>query len=335
MELQKLMQLSSEPDLLNLLLCMRNYIQQHGESGKPFELLQGLTDLSIVRAERSEDSKIASTALQTMFVTNADVDKSPGSKLTGPWRTLIERTLIDREKGIQDFFSHQGHSHYLWPMKDKSPGGAGNVSMYFFEVRDIHDTIATSELSSNPTEISYISEITPRPAWVVSKLLTGGYRLLGWRRWLLIGLGLTTFLIVFAFALTTWLLLAYASNLTLQISLKLIFSSLIVAWLGYSLISPLVKLTDWRLIKAPDILVSINEQNVLFELVKEKQASGKPTKIIRLVRYAGTCPICFNKVEVVDGKKEFPNRFVGRCEESPAEHVYSFDRITLKGKSLR
>lgn len=334
MGLQKTTPLSSEPDLLSLLLCLQNYIQQHGESSKPFELLHGLTDLSIVRVERGEDSKIASTALQAMIETNADSDKSPGSKLGSPWRTLTERTLIDRVQGIQEFFFQQGHSHYLWPMKDKSPGGAGNASMYFFEARKIHDK-KTTTLSSNPTEISYISEITPRPAWVVSKLLTGGYRLLGWRRWLLIGFGLATFLIVILFALTTWLLLAYSSNLTLQLSLTLIFSSLIVAWLGYSLISPLVKLIDWRLIKAPEILVSINEQNVLVELVKEKQASGKPTKIIRLVRYAGTCPICSNKVEVVDGKKEFPNRFVGRCEESPAEHVYSFDRITLRGKLLR
>ena len=259
MGLQKTTPLSSEPDLLSLLLCMRNYIQQHGASSKPFELLQGLTDLSIVRAERSEDAKIASTALQAMIETNADSDKSPGSKLGSPWHTLTLRTLVDRKQGIQEFFSQQGHNHYLWPMKDKSPGGAGNASMYFFEVRDIHDTIASSnEQTSNPAEISYISEITPRPAWGLSKLLTGGSKLLGWRRWLLIGFGLTILLVVVLFALTTWLLLAYSSNLTWQLSVTLIFSSLTVAWLGYSLISPLVKLIDWRLIKAPDILVSIN-----------------------------------------------------------------------------
>ncbi len=92
---------------------------------------------------------------------------------------------------------------------------------------------------------------------------------------------------------------------------------------------------EWRIIKAPDILVSLKENNVLIELVHNQQASDNISKVIRPVRYAGTCPICASKVEVVDGKREFLNRFVGRCQENPAEHVFSFDRVMLTGKLLR
>lgn len=340
MELQKIMKLqkttnsTSDSNLLNLLHCLRNYIQQHGAPGKPFELLRGLTDLTIRRVERGDNLKISSTALQVQVDGSSDADKSPGSKLATPWRTLTERTLIERDQGLQEFFSQQGHSQYLWPMKNKSSGGAGNASMYFLETRDIHSAQALDQ-RNHPRMICYISEITPRPTWWLAKLLEGGYALRGWRRWLLIGFGLTSFLIVVAFVLSIWLLLTYTNNISFQKVLSLVLSAAMVVWLGYSFLSPLFKLLDWRIIKAPDLLVSLKEYNVLIELVSEKHASVVPSKIIRLVRYAGTCPICSSKVEVVDGKKEFPNRFVGRCEENPSEHVYSFDRFTLQGKWLR
>lgn len=337
MELQKTTHLSSEPDLLKLLLCLLDYIQKHGESGKPFDVLRGLTTLTMERLNKGEELKISSTSLQVEVEGRIVADKSPGSALAGPWNKLTGRTLNNRKEGLQKFFTQHGLHHYLWPMKDKSSGGAGNTSMYYFEIQVIPTVgdIDTFESTTDTTEIRYIPEITPRPAWWLKGLLAGGYALIGWRRWLLIGVGLTSFLVVGVFVLLTFLVLVYSKSLTLQVVLSLVLSTSLVAWIGYILTTPIVKLLDWRIIKAPDILVSFSENNVLIELVKEKQASGTPTKIIRLVRYAGTCPICFNKVEVVDGKKEFPNRFVGRCEECPAEHVYSFDRITLRGKSLR
>jgi len=53
------------------------------------------------------------------------------------------------------------------------------------------------------------------------------------------------------------------------------------------------------------------------------------------VRYAATCPVCNARVQVESGGREFHGRLVGRCQESPDEHVFSFDRVTRAGKSLR
>jgi hypothetical protein len=141
--------------------------------------------------------------------------------------------------------------------------------------------------------------------------------------------------IAVAVVLLTLFLLTYAKNLTFQTGLTFIFIAVTISWFVYSLISPLSNLFDWRMIKAPDILVSLREDNVLIEMARDRHAPEGSPNIIRLVRYASTCPICSGKVEVVEGKMEFPNRFVGRCRESPAEHVYSFDRVMLKGMLLR
>jgi len=296
----------------------------------------GLTDLTIKRAERGEDLKIASTALQTE-VDGGITDKSPGSALASPWRTLLERSLPERESGLQEYFSQHGFDHYLWPTKDKSHGGSGNPSMYYFENRaiPIKQDFETIESKTEVGLIRYIPELTLSPAWWLKKLLGGGYALHGWRRWMLIGFGALNIVIVMCVLFLTCLVLVYSNNLSFQVALSIVLFAAMIIFFSYSFLSPFYRLFEWRMIKAPEILISFGEDNVLIELVSANQTSGALAKVIRLVRYAGTCPICAGKVEVVEGKKEFLNRFVGRCMESPAEHVFSFDRVTLNGKLLR
>jgi len=326
----------TDSNLPELLSCLRTYLQQHEYPGKSFELLQALTNLTIERLAKGEDLKIKSISLQVLIYGEIS-DNSPGSILAAPWKVLLEKKLPEREIGIQEFYSQNGFDQYLWPQKDKSPGGAGNPSTYYFVTRDIPKPQESSENKSITAsgEIRYIPEITPRPAWWLKKLLEGGYALHGWRQSLFIGFGLAIFLMTVLVLLITYLLLLYSSNPSLKVVLSLVIFSAIITWFSYSILSTILSLLNWRMIKAPDILVSLREDNVLLELVNAQCESSKPSKVIRLVRYAASCPICKGKIEVVDGKKEFPNRFVGRCNENPAEHVYSFDRVRLDGKLLR
>ncbi len=74
---------------------------------------------------------------------------------------------------------------------------------------------------------------------------------------------------------------------------------------------------------------------------KVRKSTGRPIRKIQLVSYWATCPICKEKlkrnvrIDVSKGGKEFHNRLIGRCSESPIEHIYSFDHITRIGKPLR
>ncbi|MCX7068205.1 MAG: hypothetical protein NTW85_11000 [Methylococcales bacterium] len=72
-----------------------------------------------------------------------------------------------------------------------------------------------------------------------------------------------------------------------------------------------------------------------------RESTGNPIRRIQLVSYWATCPICKNtlqrnvRIDVENGGREFHHRLIGRCSESPTEHVYSFDRVTRIGKPLR
>ncbi len=94
----------------------------------------------------------------------------------------------------------------------------------------------------------------------------------------------------------------------------------------------LIQLLEDRITMAPLKLLSTTEQAVCLELVT---TTDKKNKILRLVKYASQCPICQAEILLDKGEPDFPRRIVGRCKESPREHVYSFGRITLTGNKLR
>lgn len=86
---------------------------------------------------------------------------------------------------------------------------------------------------------------------------------------------------------------------------------------------------------APDHLVSIGEFGVCVELHKENFKDKSSPRILRLVKYLAECPICGAEVLIDKGGPDFPRRLIGRCQESPREHIFSFDRITKTGNKLR
>lgn len=94
-----------------------------------------------------------------------------------------------------------------------------------------------------------------------------------------------------------------------------------------------LELFDKRLVIAPDHFTALGEWGVVLEYVPGKSAEDSRT--VRAVRYTATCPICGAMVHPSAGGTEFPGRIVGRCKESPREHVLSFDHVTRSGSILR
>ena len=56
---------------------------------------------------------------------------------------------------------------------------------------------------------------------------------------------------------------------------------------------------------------------------------------VRICNFTATCPICRSDVHLQNGRYEFRGRIIGCCIESPTEHVFSFDRVSLEGIALR
>lgn len=260
--------------------------------------------------------------------------ESGTSWLSGIWTTLKTR-LDQREAGMQDTVRQAGLAYYAWPKKIGSSGGAGNSSTYSMEFTRLPD--AEGESVPLPVGgIAYVRDVTLRPAFWVHRLVAAGFALKGWRRNLFLAYGLGGLALVGCWLLVLWLIITtQMARLTTGELSTLVLLAAMVAWLGYTFLRPFWTLIDRRIIMAPDALVSLRERGVQLEAAKETSDDGQSVRIIRLVRYSGRCLVCGEEVHLQDGRKEFPGRLVGRCDEHPSEHVYSFDRHTRTGKPLR
>lgn len=93
---------------------------------------------------------------------------------------------------------------------------------------------------------------------------------------------------------------------------------------------PIYNLPEHRVIKAPFGFLSINELDAEIEMYRDKHRN----QITRFTRFTSVCTICTAEIVLREGKPDQKAPLVGRCVESPYDHVYSFDRVTLKGKYI-
>jgi len=320
---------------LDLAGCLRDYVDEYGEKNQYFLALRALATLTISRVKEGKDD-LRFTALN--IVTEADISvregMSAGTRLGPIWKTLMEIKLKGREKGIQDFARYCGLERYPWPEKNKSDGGATSDFYLISKQLPATDGLTLSRVELD--EIAYIHELTPDPSWWAKPLIKNGYRLVGWRRGLVMVYGMALFIACsLSIALGLWILLGQLPALRAREAAKAVFALVIIIAALYLALTPLVRLFNWRIIMAPTNLIAFKELNVQLEIFREPHSAHESPGTIRLIRYAGTCPVCRAKVELAEGRKEFPNRLIGRCRENPAEHVYSFDRFTCRGKKLR
>ena len=93
---------------------------------------------------------------------------------------------------------------------------------------------------------------------------------------------------------------------------------------------PLHHLMTHRVSKAPLLFASLNTDNADIEMYKG--ADGY--RVARITAFTSICPICTAPIELADGKPDQKPPLIGRCREAPHAHIYSFDRMTLKGYFL-
>ena len=93
---------------------------------------------------------------------------------------------------------------------------------------------------------------------------------------------------------------------------------------------PLQSIPQHRVIKAPMFFTNINADNMDIEMYRNKDKLN----IARITEFTAVCPICSGVIELANGKPDQKPPLVGRCKEAPHAHVYSFDRMTMKGYFL-
>ena len=233
-----------------------------------------------------------------------------------------------------------------------SEGGAKNRTLVWMSIKAIEneevcekEQIAKSavfdsdeniendeDLSSITYERKAASEIKPS---LFTRLFfkKGELKILSFRGVLLMVLLMLSFLVDIFIAIFSLLVILLISELP---NFKLWQAILFVAFIPLAYLNwryffmPLYRLPYYRVIKASMFFANINVVNADIEMYWDKDRLN----VARVTEFTAICPICSGLIELANGKPDQKQPLVGRCKEAPHAHVYSFDRMTMKGYFL-
>lgn len=217
---------------------------------------------------------------------------------------------------------------------NETVGGKGNERLFWLDIKQKENNVIENDLDEgeelviydrvDPAEIkiSWFYKLIFRDGEIKNKSIRGLVMLavifgsfIGW------ALYICTFSLV---------LVRAGQNFT-SFDLFLIF-----CLIGFSYLSlkywfiPIWNLPEHRVIKAPMTFIALHEDHADIEMYRDKDRN----QLTRITRFKGVCPVCSADVVLREGRPDQKVPLVGRCVESPFAHVYSFDRVIMKGKKL-
>jgi len=304
-------------------------------------LLRGLCRLSAEHPEQVQAGFTSMEVVEAISEVRGRPWSTPGDKdkMSDDVRRLWKKLLETWEQ------KHEGVKQKLWdeglacqPALAKTEGGGtGNTSRYRVELQvgpaipesrpgRAEEFVATGGGSS----IRYVCEDI-EDANIFARIFTRGYDLHGWRR----GLYLVALATPLLFGWLLFALTAISFVVVEAIGAKSVLTSVFVlATFFYVVMATtgrLYTLPAKRIVLAPWWMQSIDDDRLL----EHRRPPRHDRRSVKAVRYTSRCPVCGGQVTAKAGGVEFWGRIVGRCEEAPAEHVFSFDHISRAGFTLR
>lgn len=222
---------------------------------------------------------------------------------------------------------------------DPSKGGRGKEKLFWLDIEPF-EASPVDELQEDEDEnyygITYQRASTSKikPSLFIRLFFRNGeLKMYSPKGLLLIALMLVSLLLDILIVLFSVVFIIFMKDLP---TLSLITALTIIALIPFAYMNflwffkPLHHLMTHRVSKAPLMFASMNTDNADIEMYKG--ADGY--RIARITAFTSICPICTAPIELADGKPDQRQPLVGRCREAPHAHVYSFDRMTLRGYFL-
>jgi hypothetical protein len=318
--------------------CLIDWLDSVPSDERAHRILRALAEESLTKADLEEKIRrftnkdiVAATGVITDEPPNKWVD---WNKTVLPyWNTRKESIIKFARKRKLNSYPDLG---YFIPPK----GGRGNESRYWLvaepltEIDDIEQSSqpeadSAAKKSNIHYEIAENGEI--KPAWGAKWLLHDGQIQLSSRHVsVIIGCLCMLWLSAIGLSYFSWVTLSAPKPITTR-ELTMFLSIFVIPYATWIFaIKPWGRLFEDRIARAPELLVDVKEKPSQLELFRDGDL-----RLIRLVRYSAPCPICGATIYLDDGSPDFPRRMVGRCWDSPREHIFSFDRVTRKGAVLR
>lgn len=313
--------------------CLKDYLAVHGRTAQYYQVLHFLANETLHRLAEGKQPVFNYLAIREGVVGEKEGDAS--AWFGRLWKTLNGDFRQKCEEGIQKFAADQGLKVYPWIEKRESTGGAGNQALICLVALPIPGSSAQGSKKLPEHDIDYIPAEKLKLSWWARWLFDKNQVAEGWRKGLLVWPSLLWFGIVGLLTVfLLWTMSQSASPLSTRDTIFLIYIGLL-AWYARHLVDRFSRLVDDRIVLASDHMVGFKEFGICLELFKPEGSNADTPKRARMIKYAGTCPICAAQVLLDKGEPDFPRRIVGRCQESPREHVFSFDRATRTGYRLR
>ncbi|MBV1776014.1 hypothetical protein KSF73_09845 [Burkholderiaceae bacterium DAT-1] len=242
----------------------------------------------------------------------------------------LQKCFDEKLSGIQQRLSEKGFAESIRLFKFESTGGPGNPSLYGIEFESIPEiNISTrSDCLPDPSKFPYV---TYREDDVIAKgrlinVFRLGMRLEGVGKWM------TVLWLVFLLGVSVLfgvLILIQVFYLKHKLDdVSILFNAALILFFVHHF-KFVVSLPAVRVALAPGWLQ--NEERDL--IVSWGKNPGQPA-VLKLIRYGANCPICGGEIRLRAGRIRFMGRIIGACENSPREHVYSFDHVMRRGKLL-
>lgn len=265
-------------------------------------------------------------------------------KVRNHWGNLVTKTWPTKEEGIRQHFLQLGLDVAPELSRDEG-GGQGNPTRYRFRLVPLPGASDDEELDESPAPVSepaarlsgsvpsgdegvsYICEDVEDASWL-ARTFAQGFLLSGWRRQLLRAVLVVGILVVFLAVLIVPLTMV--TKRSVSESANALISAGVFGYIFWSTLGTLLMLHRWRIALAPWWMQSVDDDR----LVEWRCPPRHPEKSIKAVRYTAKCPLCGGKVVARSGGWKHVWSLVGRCEEAPAAHVFSFDHVRREGLPL-
>lgn len=216
-------------------------------------------------------------------------------------------------------------------------GGKGHEKKYWLDIKEITSFDVENIENEEFFPLDYIEYRRTEPSSIKLSLL---YRMIfkegelknrSLRGLLLISIIFGSFIFWILFFLRLIILFVLKGQFITSLDGIIIFLFLIVYWqLHKHIYIPVWKLPEHRVIKSPSVFLGLSELDADIEMYRDNERN----QITRFTKFIATCPICTADIILREGQPDQKAPLVGRCVESPFAHVYSFDRVTMRGKYL-
>lgn len=257
-------------------------------------------------------------------------NQEPSAWLSPIWKEIEVRYYPEIEARLIELARQAGLGFY--PVLEKDDGKPAFYRLAAKEIPAAEDASATNEEAIPAGTIFYKRDLTLKLSLLGRLFFEDGLRWTASKRWGFLTWQLFFFLVAAIIAVLAWFVLWHRTTpLTAQDTVLLVLAIGFPVGI-YKHFSGIFRIFDDRIMLASEWFLSWKELGATIEINRSKDPDAPST--IHVHRYSAECPICGWMIKLDKGWPDFPGRIVGRCEENPREHVFSFDRTSKQGRPL-